>query len=291
MNSMTGFGRASRKERGLDLEVEIRSVNHRFLLVKQNLPEGFARQEAEIEQKVRDRLGRGSVTVHAAVRAAEGSGPALPPPEALESAARGLRKIRKALKIGGDLTMEELLAVPGLWKEAGAGDLDAHAPKLLKLVGEALDALEQVRAREGASIVADLHRRLDAIGGLLDRVQARVPAVVEAYQRRLEERIRQLLEQKGFEASKPDVLREVAIHADRCDISEECQRLRAHLAEFRKILASKGPAGRRLDFLSQEMGREINTTASKGNDAEISARTVEMKAELEKIKEQVENLE
>jgi uncharacterized protein (TIGR00255 family) len=115
--------------------------------------------------------------------------------------------------------------------------------------------------------------------------------VIAAYQKRLEDRIRQLLEQKGVQAAQPDVLREVALHADRCDTSEECQRLKAHLAEFRKILASKTPMGRRLDFLSQEMGREINTTASKGNDAEISAAAVEMKAELEKIKEQVENLE
>jgi uncharacterized protein (TIGR00255 family) len=291
MNSMTGFGHAALRDRGLDLEVEIRSVNHRFLLVKLAVPDGLSRFETEIEQLVRSALARGSVNVGVTVRSAEGAPPALPEPGALKAVARALREARKALKLEGDLTMADLLAVPGLWQDRGDASLEPHWPKLRKLVGKALEALSSARAREGEAIGRDLRARLDAIEGHVERIRTRVPLVIEAYQKRLEERIRQLLEQRGMDAARPDVLKEVALHADRCDTSEECQRLKAHVEEFRKILASKGPVGRRLDFLAQEMGREINTTASKGNDAEISLRAVEMKAELEKIKEQVENLE
>ncbi len=118
-----------------------------------------------------------------------------------------------------------------------------------------------------------------------------MPAVVDSYQKRLDDRIQQLLTQRGLEAAKLDIVKEVAIHADRCDTSEEIQRLRSHIGEFRKIIAQKGQLGRRLDFLTQEMGRETNTIASKANDGEIAASAIDMKAELEKIKEQVENVE
>jgi len=114
---------------------------------------------------------------------------------------------------------------------------------------------------------------------------------VESYQKRLDDRIQQLLAQRGLEAAKVDIVKEVAIHSDRCDTSEEIQRLRSHMGEFRKIIAQKGQLGRRLDFMTQEMGRETNTIASKANDGEIAACAVEMKADLEKIKEQVENVE
>lgn len=291
MSSMTGFGGASLRDRRLDLDVEIRSVNHRFLIVKQGLPGGLSRFEGEIEQMVRGALGRGSVTVSVSARAGGDEGPALPDLKLLKSVAKRLREAQKELKLKGDLTMKDVLAVPGLWQGGTSADLEEQWPKVKKLVAQALDALVATREREGETIVKDLRARLDAIEGNLERIRLRAPAVVEVYQKRLEDRIQQLLTQRGIEAAKPEVLREVALHADRCDTSEECQRLKAHLAEFRKILASKGQIGRRLDFLTQEMGREINTTASKGNDAEVSARAVELKAELEKIKEQVENLE
>jgi uncharacterized protein (TIGR00255 family) len=162
---------------------------------------------------------------------------------------------------------------------------------VLDLVGKALDQLVATRQREGAAIEKDLRARLDAVESCAARVRTRVPSVVEAYQKKLDERVRALLAQKGIEVAKADLAKEVAVYADRCDVSEEVQRLHAHVAEFRKVAASKGAIGRRLDFLTQEMGREANTIASKGNDAEVSAAAVEIKAELEKIKEQVENVE
>jgi uncharacterized protein (TIGR00255 family) len=289
---MTGFGRATSRGRGLDLEVEVRSVNHRFMTLKQNLPEGLGRCEGEIEQMVRSRLGRGSVTLTVSARSADAEGPVLPDLEVLRATVRRLRKIQKELGLKGDLEMEDLLAIPSLWSNSHA-EVPAEDvwPAVQKLVAKALDQLVSTRAREGRKIAKDLEGRLANIQARLDRIRARAPSVVEAYQRKLDERIQALLAQKGAEAARPDVVKEVALHADRVDISEEIQRLQAHLGEFRKILEGKGQIGRRLDFLTQEMGRETNTIVSKGNDTEISRCGVEIKTELEKIKEQVENVE
>jgi uncharacterized protein (TIGR00255 family) len=292
MNSMTGFGSASQRDRRFDVDVEVRSVNHRFLVLKQSLPEEFSRYEGELERIVRDRLGRGSLSLSVSVKTSEEAGPSLPDLAVLKETAKRLREVQKALGLKGELDLDDLLSVPTLWSN-GRGQLPADElwPRLKKLAEKALDALEATRAREGASIAKDFEARLQAIEACLLRIAPRVSAVVEAYQKKLEARVQALLAQKGLEVAKPDLAKEIAIYADRCDISEEVQRLRAHTAEFRKIIAGKGQVGRRLDFLTQEMGREANTIASKGNDAEISACAVEIKAELEKIKEQVENVE
>ncbi|HEX7896437.1 MAG TPA: YicC/YloC family endoribonuclease [Planctomycetota bacterium] len=289
---MTGFGSASQRDRRFEVDVEARSVNHRFLVLKQSLPDEFARHEGELERVVRDRLGRGSVTVRVSVKAAAAEGPSLPDVKLLKETAKRLRDVQKAVGIKGDLSLEDLLGVPSLWSNAnGKLPADELLPRVKKALEKALDALEATRAREGTSIAADFEGRLRAIEACLDKVIARGPAVLESYQRKLDARVQALLAQKGLEVAKPDLAKEIAVYADRCDISEECQRLKAHTAEFRKIIAGKGEVGRRLDFLTQEMGREANTIASKGNDADISACAVEIKAELEKIKEQVENVE
>jgi uncharacterized protein (TIGR00255 family) len=291
MNSMTGFGSASLRERRMDIDVEVRSVNHRFLTVKLNLPDGLARHENEIEQAVRGRLGRGSVSVNVSVKSPRDPETSLPDLKTFKAYAKQLRDIQKALGLKGEIRMEDLLAIPSLWSN-GAAEIDEDLwPKVKKLLAKALDQLVETREREGEKIAGAFKSHLENIEGRLGKVQSRVPVVVESYQKRLDDRIQQLLTQRGLEAAKLDIVKEVAIHSDRCDTSEEIQRLRAHIGEFRKIVAQKGQLGRRLDFLTQEMGRETNTIASKANDGEIAASAVEMKAELEKIKEQVENVE
>jgi len=292
MNSMTGFGSASQRDRRFDVEVEVRSVNHRFLTLKQSLPEELSRREGELEQLVRERLTRGSLTLSVTVKAAADDADLLPDLARLKETAKRLRGVQKALGLKGELSLEDLLSVPSLWRDGGPSIPDEELwPKVKKLAEKALDQLVATRGREGRTIEKDLEGRLRTIESCADRVTNRVPAVVDAYQRKLDERVRALLAQKGLEVAKADLAKEVAVYADRCDISEEVQRLKAHTAEFRKVMATQGPIGRRLDFLTQEMGREANTIASKGNDAEISANAVEIKSELEKIKEQVENVE
>jgi uncharacterized protein (TIGR00255 family) len=291
MNSMTGFGSASLRDRRMDIDVEVRSVNHRFLTVKLSVPDALSRHESEIEQMVRGRLGRGSVTVSVSVKNPRAAEPTLPDLKTFKAYAKQLRDVQKALGLKGDIEIVDLLAIPALWSNGAAEPDDDLWPKVKKLLPKALDQLVATREREGEKIDAAFQNHLQGIEGRLGRVQSRVPAVVESYQKRLDDRIQQLLAQRGLEAARLDIVKEVAIHADRCDTSEEIQRLRAHIGEFRKITAQKGQLGRRLDFLTQEMGRETNTIASKANDGEIAACAVEMKAELEKIKEQVENVE
>jgi uncharacterized protein (TIGR00255 family) len=291
MNSMTGFGSASLRDRRMDVDVEVRSVNHRFLTIKLSVPDGLSRHESEIEQMVRSRLGRGSVTVSVSVKSPRGSEAALPDVKTFKAYAQRLQEVRKALGLKGEITMEDLLSVPSLWSNGAAETDEELWPRVKKILPKALDQLIETREREGEKIAGAFRSHLDSIEARLGKVQARVPTVVDAYQKRLDDRIQQLLTQRGLEAAKVDIVREVAIHADRCDTSEEIQRLRAHIGEFRKIVAQKGQLGRRLDFLTQEMGRETNTIASKANDGEIAASAVDMKAELEKIKEQVENVE
>jgi uncharacterized protein (TIGR00255 family) len=275
----------------MDIDVEVRSVNHRFLTIKQSLPDGLARADGEIEQMVRSRLGRGSVSVSVSVKSPRDAEPSLPDLKTFKAYAKQLRDIQKALGLKGEITMEDLLAIPSLWNNGLSEPSEEVWPKAKKLLAKALDQLVETREREGAKISDALQGHLQTIEGRLGKVQTRVPHVVDAYQKRLDDRIQQLLTQRGMEAAKLDIVREVAIHADRCDTSEEIQRLKAHIGEFRKIVAQKGQVGRRLDFMTQEMGRETNTIASKANDGEIAASAVEMKAELEKIKEQVENVE
>ncbi len=289
MRSMTGFGSASRRGRDFDLEVEIRSVNHRFFSLKQSLPEGLTHREREIERMMRSRVARGSVTVSTNLKTAGRGGPGLPDPARFRAVHRRLREIRKALRLDGKVELRDILAVPAVWASEPAGT--AVEPVLRKLVVQAADALVASRVREGRSIARDLGKRLSSIETLLRRLEARVPGVIENYRRRLDDRIRSLLARKGLENAQLDIIKEVALFADRADTSEEIQRLRAHVKEFRKVMRTPGQVGRRLDFLTQEMLREANTIGAKGSDAAVSAGAVGIKTELEKIKEQVENIE
>lgn len=292
MNSMTGFGSANGREREFDIDVEIRSVNHRFLSLKQSLPEGLSRCEGEIEKLIRERIGRGSVNLTVSLKSLHSNGPVLPDPATLKRTVARLRSIQKDLGLKGEITFSALLGLPQVWSAPDTSDdEEAVWPAVRKLVVKALDELAKMRAREGEGIRKDLEGRLDAIVEWARRIGTRSPQVLEAYQRKLDERIAALMQSKGMEISKTDLVKEVAIYADRCDISEEVQRLASHVDQFRKIVRSKEQVGRRLDFLTQEMLRETNTLASKGSDSEVSKYAVEIKAELEKIKEQSENIE
>jgi uncharacterized protein (TIGR00255 family) len=292
MNSMTGFGSATRRDRDFDIEVEVRSVNHRFFSFRTTLPEVLARHEGEIDALVRDRIGRGSVNLTVSVKAAETAEPALPDLRRIKAYHRRLREMQKTLGIAGEVSLRDLLLVPSLWSDSSSASAPADLwPRTRKLVVAALEALVAMRAREGATIARDMRTRLDSIESAVGKIEGRVPAVVQAYQKRLDERMQAILAQKGMEVSRADLVKEIALHAERCDVSEELQRLRAHVAEFGKLTRARGQIGRRLDFLSQEMVRETNTLASKGSDSEISSCAVAVKAELERIKEQVENVE
>jgi uncharacterized protein (TIGR00255 family) len=292
MNSMTGFGRASRRDRDLDIEVEARSVNHRFLNVKVGVPDGVARFEVELEQLVRSRLSRGSVTVSVTMKSHDDA-QALPDVDRVRAYADRIEQIRKKLRLKGAVTIETLLAIPHLWNSDDHASDDAERvwPEIHKLAVKAIDDLAAARAKEGKAIEKDVVARLDAIAACAKKIEARAPAVLAAYQKKLEERIDGILASKGLSVGQADLVKEIALFADKIDISEELQRLRSHVDQFRKAVHEAGPLGRKLDFTIQEMVREINTLGSKASDAEISVLAVQVKSELEKLKEQAENIE
>jgi uncharacterized protein (TIGR00255 family) len=293
MNSMTGFGRASGRDRRFDIDVEARSVNHRFLSVKVGLPEGLSRYEAEVDRLARARMARGSINVAVTVKRLGAEPLPQPDPRRIKEHYRRLEAIRKKLGIDSPVSFEALLSVPYLWTspDQKSDDSDKAWTAVARLVEKALDDLLKARAREGAGIRRDILARLDGITAAAARIRELAPRVLETYQRKLDERIGTLLGARGLEIGKADLMKEIAVYADKCDISEELQRLAAHVESFREIVKEGGTVGRRLDFLTQEMVRETNTLASKGSDAGISEAAVRIKAELEKIKEQAENVE
>ena len=293
MNSMTGFGRASGRGRRIDIDVEARSVNHRFLSVKVSLPEELSRFEGDVDRLVRSRMSRGSVSLSVTLKRT-GPDPSLrPDARKVRDFYRRLDAIRKSLKLKEPVPFQAVLSAPPMWAAAGTttDETGRTWTAAKRLVDRAIDDLARDRVREGAGIRKDILARLDTIQAATVRIGTRAPRVLEAYQKKLDERVAALVAARGLDASKADLAKEIALFADKSDISEELQRLAAHVGNCRQVVDEEGPIGRRLDFLTQEMVRETNTLTSKGGDAEISEAAVRIKSELEKIKEQAENVE
>jgi uncharacterized protein (TIGR00255 family) len=290
IRSMTGFGAGRGACGGEELDVEIRSVNHKFCEVKVRTPRELAALEIDAAKAVKERLARGGVEV--AVRRPGPAGGLAPRVDVAlaESYARAFAEIGARLGLAGQVTLAEVLAADGVVRlEERAVDLDAAREALRRALAAALDALVAMRAREGEALGRDLSGRLDAVEGLVARVAARVPAAVEHHQARLAERVQELA--RGVAVDPARLAQEVALLADRTDVTEETTRLGSHVAQVRALLGGGEPAGRKLDFLVQEMHREVNTIGAKSQSAEIAALVVELKAEVERMREQVQNVE
>ena len=295
IRSMTGFGHARFEVDGAGFEIEVRSVNHRHLDVRVRLPHGLAAFENEVRQLVAERVDRGKVDLGVRTGASTPSGDAV----ALDLAAaeeylRAARALRERHGIGGELDVAALLGLPGVARVVER-ELPEEAVRraLAGAIREALDGLGAMRAAEGASLDRELRGRLARMETLVAEVESRAGEVQRAVRERLRKRAEQLREETGL-LDEARLHQEIVFAADRLDITEETVRLRSHTGQFRAILdaARPGdPAGRRLDFLLQEMGREVNTIGSKGNDAPIAHHVVELKTELERLREQVQNVE
>jgi uncharacterized protein (TIGR00255 family) len=292
---MTGFGHAGFDVEGIRFEAEVRSVNHRHLDVRVRLPHGLSAFEGEVRQLVAERLDRGKVdlSVHAAAGARAGESVALDL-GAAEQYLRAAQELRERHGVSGELDVRGLLSLPGVARVVERELPEEGVRRALAAgIGAALDGLGAMRGAEGASIDRELRARLATIDGLVARVEARAADVQRAVRERLRKRAEQLRDETGA-IDEGRLHQEVVWAADRLDITEETVRLRSHVQQFRAILdaAAPGqPAGRRLDFLLQEMGREANTIGSKGSDAPIAHDVVELKTELERIREQVQNVE
>jgi uncharacterized protein (TIGR00255 family) len=290
---MTGFGAAALEQDGARFSVEVRSVNNRFFKSSMRLPGEFESLEADIEALIMRRLTRGSVTVTVRWTETSARTTARINVAALEAYASQLRAAGAA-GLTTEIRASDLLALPGVIVDDRAERLAESArPVLMKLVNEACDALLAMREREGDALRALLSDFGVQIQARLDAVRERAPQVVAGYQERLLGRLQQALKDLGASVSEADVVREVAIFAERSDIAEEIARLGGHVDQFRAIIdpANPQPAGRALDFLAQEMLREANTIASKSGDVEIARRVVEIKTAIDRIKEQAQNAE
>lgn len=291
LKSMTGFGTGRARAGDEEISVEVRAVNHKHLEVKVRLPRELSALEPAVLRAVRTRCVRGAVDV-AVRRSASTATGAVPTVDAAMARAwrEALRGVARAVDMADVPTTAQIAALPAVIRmEEPVADLGVAEAALERALTEALDALAAMREREGRALEVDLASRVARVATLTAEVATLAPRTVEAYRARLHDRVAELL--KGAPVDEARLVQEVALFAERTDVAEEATRLQAHLEAFRSFLASSEPAGRRMDFLVQEMHREVNTTGSKSQSTEVSTRIVELKAELERIREQVQNVE
>lgn len=290
---MTGFGDARQRGTLLDVAVEVRTVNNRYLKVLVKLPDSYGPLEGEIERSVREYISRGTVTVAVRVQPVRDAQKYRMNTAALESYWRQICEFARDVEAAPPGDVSPLLALPDIAvpEEQREVDLSADWEIMRPVLEESLAKLQKFRLDEGRSMAEDLERNCRLIGERLEQVAGVAPRVVTDYRDRLLVRIRDLLEGTGSELEASSMLREVSVFADRCDINEEITRLRCHLDQFRVFMNDSQSMGRKLDFLSQEMFREVNTIGSKANNVEIAHHVVEMKSCVERIREVLQNVE
>ncbi|WP_406696787.1 YicC/YloC family endoribonuclease [Singulisphaera sp. Ch08] len=288
---MTGFGEARLQEERWTVSVEIRTVNNRHLKLSAKISDPYGALEPDLERLVRETIRRGTVQVVLRIDR----------PRRVEDyrlnvvALTSYRDQLDALQ--GNATsptpLSSLLVLPGVVEERKAATDDPHQdwPALSGVISQALAKLQQARAEEGNAMANELLVLGKTVATHLDQIVAKGPEVVAAYQKRLIERVQSLVEGQGVTIEPKDLIREIAILSERADIAEEIVRLRAHLAQYIDVIHEPESAGRKLEFVVQEMGRETNTIGSKANDVEISRCVVEIKGLLEKIRELIQNIE
>jgi uncharacterized protein (TIGR00255 family) len=290
---MTGFGEARGQVDGMSVAVEVRTINSRHFKLSYRASEGYAALEPDVEAITREAVRRGTVQLNLRVERQASVDDYRINTEVLDNYRLQLEEYTGRSEWNDPIDLRMLLALPGAVDEQGAGDYDPREdwPKIEPVIREALAALTKMRAAEGVALAADLAHNGRQILELLDAIAKRAPDVAQSYQARLTTRVQQALSDLNVTVEPADLLREISLFADRSDISEEIVRLRSHLQQYEAALMLAESSGRKLEFIAQEMGREINTIGSKANDAEISHLVVEIKTALERIREQIQNVE
>ena len=289
---MTGFGRAECQEGDYTYQAEIRSVNNRFIEINTRLPKAYVDLEQPLKKLIKTHCSRGSISLTISLgNSNEGSGewdvkPNLPLAIQYVDA---LNQIRDSLGIEGEIDLKSVAGLRDIIKIEPVTLDPAKKDLILNITTEVLASLKKMRVEEGENLQKDLAQRIDAIENHAAEIESRHPEVIKEYQEKLNERIKTLNE--GFDLDKTRLAQEAALLADRSDVTEEMTRLKSHLNQFRNFFNANEPIGRKLEFITQEINREVNTTGSKSSDIIISNRVIEMKSELEKIREQVQNIE
>ena len=291
VKSMTGYGRAREMRNGRDITVEVRSVNNRYLDCTVKMPRAYIFAEDRMKARVQQAISRGKVDVFVTIDASAVDAAVVAVNEPL---ARGyydaLTRLKTMFDLSGDITPEVLAKFPDVLAVTKAEeDVEAIAADICAVLDDALAAYNAMRAVEGEKLAADVAGRITTIEAVVGKVEERSPQTVAAYRQRLEAKMQEVLQSTTIDESR--ILTEAAIFADKIAVDEETVRLRSHIAQLQAMLVSGEPVGRKLDFLIQEVNRECNTIGSKCNDLTIAQDVVNMKAEVEKIREQVQNME
>ena len=291
--SMTGFGEARRETDAINVAVEVRAVNNRYLKVMTRSPEAYTAFETEVERVVRKHVTRGTINV--TIRASlVGRAAAIQiNRDALSAYWEQLNSLSEELKVNNPADLTALLGMPDAITEGAdkTMSLREHWPTVAEILGEAVENLNKFRHTEGESMAADLETQCGVIKTELKGIVEKVPTVVKDYRDRLLERVRDMVSELNVSVEANDLIREVSVFADRCDINEEIKRLESHIEQFGAFLKESTSQGRKLEFLIQEMFRETNTIGSKANNIQIAHAVVEMKSAIEKMKEMVQNIE
>jgi len=298
LKSMTGFGRGTFESQTFNLCVEMKSVNSRYSEINIRMPRFLNPLEDPIRKEILSQVNRGKVDVFISADYEIGDNVKLQVDGPLALAYHNaLREIAQAVNLdvnamGPGQEINFLAKTPDIIKtKEGLFDVDAVWPQVQSTVNEALSGLVAMRQVEGTNIKKDFLFRADKILDLVTAIEARSPQVVAEYQEKLHQRLQETLDKESIKVDPDRVLQEVAIFADRTAITEEIIRLKSHVKQFKSMLESPEPVGRKLDFLIQEFNREANTIGSKGNDYEVAQMVIDLKAEIEKIREQVQNIE
>lgn len=290
MRSMTGFGLGEAPLGAGRLAIEIRGVNHRFLDVRARVPRELGDLASFVEQIAREKLTRGRYEVAVRVDGVALGAPVLDRDRA-RAAFRALTELRDELAPGSEVPLSLLGAIPDLFVSSAEREVERVREATRAAFDAAAKALDAMRAREGWALGDDLVKRLENVRKLAADVARRAPDVVEAHRKRLRERAERLRTSAELDVDKSRLEQEIALFAERSDVCEELTRLESHCAQFAGLLSSEEAIGRRLDFLLQEMAREANTVGAKSPDAAIAHAIVEVKAEIERMREQVQNVE
>lgn len=291
IKSMTGFGRHRAADNGLDILCEVKSVNSRYLDASVKISRGYAALEEKVKQLAANRVSRGKLDVYVSVERIGGEkGGIAVNEEFLERYVSLLKGIKKRYSLGGKVDISTVAARSEVFTVSREEeDLDAVWPSVSKVIEKAFESFSSMRFAEGEKLAEDLLGHLSVLEKLRGEIAERAPVSVRENNEKMKQRIKELMDGADYDESR--LMTECAIFADKADISEELARLASHFSQFRAILAEDVPVGRKLDFLVQEMNREVNTIGSKANDGEIAKLVIEAKSTVEKIREQIQNVE
>lgn len=293
VRSMTGFGSGVQEEDGFQITAEISSVNHRYLKVTTHLPEELAWAQRTVEERVRSRFGRGAMTVVMNVERPSARQNYEIDTELLGSLYKEVESLGASIAPEERIGLRDLLGLEGVVRAKECEVLGAaHGlPVIERVLEGAMQNLSEMQETEGSFLRKELEGHLDAIASVLTEIEGLLPRAIAENRDRYRARVREFLDGTGVEIEQSDLLKEVAILAEKADITEELGRLKGHLGQFREVLAGGGRVGRKLDFLTQEMFREANTMASKANSFELTRLVVDMKADIDRVREQTQNVE